>query len=151
MGQRIDSCLHESAHSVVRQLLIGDLKEMGFKKRAAYSYPVERRPFDEIGREKLGKIAVVVQAGIIAERRLCSDLGNESLKEYAISDDVRQLKGIQRIAEFSDEQMEAFKLEAAELVEAHETAIRETATELNRRSKLSGEQVLRLMEKYPPH
>ena len=151
MGQRIDSCLHESAHSVVRQLLIGDLKEMGFKKRAAYSYPVERRRFDEIGREKLGKIAVVVEAGIIAERRLCSDLGNESLKEYAISDDVRQLKGIQRIAEFSDEQMEAFEREAAELVEAYDTAIRKTATEMNRRIKLSGEQVLRLMEKYPPH
>ena len=47
--------------------------------------------------------------------------------------------------------MEAFKQEAAELLEAHETAIRKTATELNRRSKLSGEQVLRLMEKYPPH
>jgi hypothetical protein len=151
MGQRIDSCLHESAHSVVRQLLIGDLKETGLKKRLAYSYPMERRPLVEIDREKLGKIAVFLEAGIIAERRLCSDLGNESLKEYAISDDVRQLKGIQRIAEFSDEQMEAFKREAAELVEAYEMAIRKTATELNRRGKLSGEQVLRLMEKYPPH
>jgi hypothetical protein len=37
-----------------------------------------------------------------------------------------------------------------ELVETHETAIRKAATELNRRNKLNGEQLLRLMEKYRP-
>jgi hypothetical protein len=149
-GSRLDACLHESAHSVARQLLIGDLGEMGFKKSAAYSYPVVRKPFNEISPEELAKIAVVVEAGIVAEQTLCSDIGNESIKEYAISDDVRQLKGIQRIAGFSDEQMEAFAREAAELVETHETVIRKAATELNRRNKLNGEQVLQLMEKYQP-
>jgi hypothetical protein len=147
---RLDFCLHESAHSVVRQLLIGDLEEMGFRKRYAYSYPVERRPLDEMSVEKLAKIAVIVEAGIVAEGRLCSDIGNESIKAHAISDDVRQREGIQRIAGFSDEQMAAFAQEATELVEAHETAIRKTATELNRRNKLNGEQVWRLIEKYPP-
>jgi hypothetical protein len=147
---RLDSCLHESAHSVVRQILIGDLGEMGIKKWGAYSYPVERRPLDEMRVEKLAKIAVIVEAGIFAERRLCSDIGNESIKEYAISDDVRQRERIQRIAGFSDEQMTVFAQEAAELVEAHETAIRKTATELNRRNKLTGKQVSRLIEKYPP-
>jgi hypothetical protein len=82
---------------------------MGFNRSGAYSYPVERRPFREISPEQLAKIAVVVEAGIVAERTLCSDIGNESIKEYAISDDVRQLKGIQRIAGFSDQQMEAFR------------------------------------------
>jgi hypothetical protein len=147
---RLDFCLHESAHSVVRQLLIGDLGEMGFKKWGAYSYPVERRPLDEMSVEKLAKIAVIVEAGIVAERRLCSDIGNESIKAYAISEDVRQREGIQRIAGFSDEQMAVFAQEAAELVEVRETAIRKTATELNRRNKLTGNQVSRLIEKYPP-
>ena len=123
---------------------------MGFKKRAAYSYPVERKPFDEMGAEKLAKIAVVVAAGMVAERTLCGDVGNKSSKEHAISDDVRQLKGVQRIAGFSDEQMKEFECEAAEIVRRHETAIRKTATELNRRNKLTGEQVARLMEEYPP-
>jgi arginyl-tRNA synthetase len=149
MGSRMDNCLHESAHSVVRQLLIGDLGEMGFKKWGAYSYTVERRPLEEMDAEALAKIAVVVEAGMVAERKLCSNVGNESLKEHAISDDFCQLEGIQRIAGFSDEQMEAFAQEAAKLVEAHETAIRKVATELNRRNKLNGEQVTRLMEKYP--
>jgi hypothetical protein len=63
---------------------------------------------------------------------------------------VRQLEGIQRIAEFSNEQMERFAQEAAELVRSYETAIRKTATELNRRNRLNGEQVTRLLEKYPP-
>jgi hypothetical protein len=147
---RLDSCLHESAHSVARQLLIGDLGEMGLKKWGAYSYPVGRKPLDEMDTERLAKIAVIVEAGIVAERTLCSSVGNESLKNHAISDDVRQLEGIQRIAGFSDEQMGAFKREAAELVETHATAIRKTATELNRRNKLNGEQVTRLMKNYPP-
>jgi hypothetical protein len=45
---------------------------MGFMKRGAYSYPVERKPLDEMSRSKLEKIAVVVAAGIVAEesRRL---------------------------------------------------------------------------------
>jgi hypothetical protein len=150
-ASRLDTCRHESAHSVVRQLLIGDLGELGLKKWGGYSYPVERKPLDEMDAEALGKIAVVVGAGIVAERTLCSDIGNENLKEHATSDDVRQLKGIQRIAGFSGEQMEAFAQEAAKLVAAHETAIRKVATELNRRNKLNGEQVRRLMEKYPPH
>ena len=145
---RLDSCLHESAHSVARQLLIGDLGEMGLKKWGAYSYPVERKSFYEMDAERVAKIAVIVGAGIVAERTLCSDVGNDSLKEHAISDDVRQLEGIQRIAGFSDEQMGEFKREAAQLVEAHEAAIRKTATELNRRNKLNGEQVARLIEKY---
>ncbi len=147
---RLDAALHESAHSIARQLLIGDLAEMGIKRRGAYSYPAERRPFDEMAPEHLAKIAVVVEAGIVAERTLCGATGNASIKEYAISDDVRQREGIRRIAGFSDEQMEGFARQAAELVEAHETAIRKTATELNRRNKLTGEQVSRLMEKYPP-
>jgi hypothetical protein len=146
---RLDNWLHEAAHSVVRQLLIGDLGEAGITQRGAYSYPVERKPLKEIDAETLAKI-VVVEAGIVAERTLCSDVGSKSLKEYANSDDVRQREGIQGIAGFSDEQMEAFAGEAARLVEAYETAIRKTATEINRRNKLTGSQVTRLIEEYPP-
>jgi len=135
---------------VVRQLLIGDLGEMGFRKRVAYSYPVERKPFDEMSRSKLEKIAVVVAAGIVAEESLCSDVGNRSLKEFAISDDEKQLNGIQRICGFSAEEMQAFHDEAKVLVETYETTIRKVATEMNRRNKLSGEQVTRLIEKHRP-
>jgi hypothetical protein len=149
-ASRVDQCLHESAHGIARQLLIGDLGEMGIKKWGAYSYPAERRPLDEMDTDRLAKIAVVVAAGMVAERTLCNGLGNESIKEHAVSDDVRQLKGIQRIAGFSDEQMEVFEREAAGIVRSHETAIRKTATELNRRNKLTGEQVARLMEKHLP-
>jgi len=135
---------------VVRQLLIGDLGEMGFRKRVAYSYPVERKPIDEMSRSKLEKIAVVVAAGIVAEESLCSDMGNRALKEFAISDDKKQLDGIQRIYEFSAEEMQAFHDEAKVLVETYETTIRKVATEMNRRNKLSGEQVTRLIEKHRP-
>jgi hypothetical protein len=100
--RRVDSCLHESAHSVVRQLLIGDLGEMGFMKRGAYSYPVERKPFGEMSRSKLEKLAVVIAAGLAAEESLCSNVGNKSLKEFAISDE-KQLGAIQRICGFSAE------------------------------------------------
>ena len=71
---RLDNCLHEAAHSVVRQLLIGDLGEAGITKLGAYSYPVERKPLKEIDAETLAKI-VVVEAGIVAERTLCSGIG----------------------------------------------------------------------------
>ena len=123
---------------------------MGIKKWGAYSYPAERRPLDEMDTDRLAKIAGVVAAGMVAERTLCSGLGNESIKEHGVSDDVRQLKGIQRIAGFPDEQMEVFEREAAGIVRSHETVIRKTATELNRRNKLTGEQVARLMEKHLP-
>lgn len=145
---RVDSCLHESTHSVIRQLLIGDLGEMGFMKRGACSYPVERKPFDEMSSSKLEKLAVVVAAGIVAEESLCSDVGNRSLKEFAISDDEKQLDAIQRICGFSAEGTQAFHDEARVLVEAHETIIRKVATEMNRRNKLSGEKVTQLMEKH---
>jgi hypothetical protein len=147
-SRRLLSRLHESAHSVVRQLLIGDLGEMGFMKRGAYSYPVECKLFKEMSRSKLEKIAVVVAAGIVAEESLCSAVGNKSLKEVAISDDEKQLGAIQRVCGFSDEEMQAFHDEARVLVEAHETAIRKVATEMNRRNKLSGEKVRQLMEKH---
>jgi hypothetical protein len=41
----------------------------------------------------------------------------------AVMDDVRQLNGIQEIAGFSDEEMNAFMQEASELVDAHEPVI----------------------------
>ncbi len=133
---------------MVRQLLIGDLGEMGFMKRGAYSYPVERKPFDEMSRSKLEKLAVVVAAGIVAEESLCSAVGNKPLKEFAISDDEKQLDAIQRICGFSAEEMQAFYDEARVLIEAYETTIRNLATEMNRRNKLSGEKVRQLMEKH---
>ncbi len=150
-GSRLDECLHESAHSVVRQLLVGDLAEMGFKSWGAYSYPYdERKSFKEMSTDELAKIAVIVQAGIVAERTLCTNIGNKSIEEYAISNDVHQFKGIQRIAGFSEEQMDSYAEQAAKLVRDYEAAIRKVATELNRRNKLNGEQVSRLIEKYPP-
>jgi hypothetical protein len=118
---------------------------MGIKKRLAYSYPVVRRPLNEIGKEELSKIAVIAAAGIVAEYKLCNDVG--TAKDQATADDVRQFKGIQRVARFSDEEMEAFKDEAKALVETYEPVIRKVATELNRRNKLSGEHVMRLIDK----
>jgi alpha-ketoglutarate-dependent taurine dioxygenase len=75
-------------------------------------------------------------------------VGNKLLKAFAISDDEKQLAGIQRIGKFSAEEMQAFHEEARALVEAHETTIRKVATEMNRRNKLSGEKVTQLMEKH---
>ncbi len=122
-------CLHESAHSVARQLIIGDLGQVGLKKKYAYSYPVERRPFGELSKEELTKIAVVVAAGIAAEYGLCSS-GLGTSKELAIADDLRQFKAIQRICAFSNEEMQAFVEEACNIIESYETVIRKVATEL---------------------
>jgi len=142
---RRNTCLHESAHSVVRQLTIGDLHEVGVKRRGmSYSYPVERKPFDEMDRDELTKIAVVVAAGIFAEVELCSRIGD---RVNAAADDMRQWGGIRRLGSFSDEEMEAFMQEATELVRAQEGVIRKVALELDRRHRLTGEQVRRIIER----
>jgi hypothetical protein len=141
---RRNTCLHESAHSVVRQLKIGNLAEVGVVRRgASYSHPAERRPFNEMSREELAKVAVVVAAGIFAESELCYRVGDQ---EHAVEDDKRQWEGIQRLGEFSDEKMQAFRDEAAALVRSQESAIQVVARELDRRRRLTGEQVTRLMK-----
>jgi hypothetical protein len=141
---RRNTCLHESAHSVVRQLKIGNLHEVGVERRGpSYSYPVERKPFDEMDRDKLAKIAVVVAAGVVAETELCSRVGDQ---DHAVADDMRQWEGIQRLGGFSDEEMETFMREATEIVRAQKGAIRKVAIELDRRRRLTGEQVTRIIE-----
>ncbi len=140
---RRNTCLHESAHSVVRQLKLGNLGEVGVERRGtSYSYPVERRPLNEMGRDELAKIAVVVAAGIFAEAELCSSVGDQN---RAVADDMRQWEGIRRLGGFSDEEMETFMQEATEMVRAKERAIRRVALELDRKHRLTGEQVTRLM------
>jgi hypothetical protein len=143
---RWNSCLHESAHSVVRQLKIGNLHEVGVESGGvSYSYPVERKPFNEIDRDELAKIAVVVAAGIFAEAELCSRIGNQDM---AVADDLRQWEGIQRIGGFSDEEMEQFMQEATEIVCAQERVIRKVAVELDRRHRLTGDRVTQIMERH---
>jgi hypothetical protein len=137
-------CLHESGHSVARQLLLGDLRETVVERRGtSYAYPVERRPFSEMSKERLGKTAVVVAAGLVVEKELCSDIG---MKDRAVADDIRQWEGIQRIGEFTDEEMDVFWDKAIEIVHVYEGAIRRVALELDRRKKLTGAQVSRLIE-----
>jgi hypothetical protein len=146
MMDRRNTCLHESAHSVARQLLIGDLAEVAVVKNGpSYSYPVERKPLDTMDRDELAKIAVVVAAGLFAEAELCSEVGD---KERAVADDIRQWEGIRGICGFSDEEMAAFWEKTERIMRAHENVIRRMAIELDRRRKLTGEQVSRLMEKY---
>jgi hypothetical protein len=140
---RRNTCLHESAHSVVRQLKIGNLHEVGVVRRGtSYSYPAERKPLDEMDRDELAKIAVVVAAGVFAEAELCSRIGDQ---DNAVADDERQLDGIRRIGGFSNEQMETFMQEAAEIVRAQDGVIRKVALELDRRHRLTGEQVTRII------
>jgi hypothetical protein len=63
---RRNTCLHESAHSVVRQLKIGNLGEVRVERRGtSYSNPVERKPLDEMDRDELAKIAVTVPSARI--------------------------------------------------------------------------------------
>ena len=140
---RRNTCLHESAHSVVRQLKIGNLREVGVERRGtSYSYPVERKPFDEMDREELAKIAVVVAAGIFAETELCGRIGDQ---DHAVADDMRQWEGIRRLGGFSDEEMETFMQEATEIVRTQEGVIRKVALELDRKHRLTGEQVTRII------
>lgn len=143
---RRNACLHESAHSVVRQLTIGNLGEVGVERRGpSYAYPVERKPFGEMSREELAKVAVVVAAGIYAEEKLCSKVGNQN---HAVADDMRQWEAIRQLGGYSDEEMQAFFDEAAELIHRHEHVIRKMALELDRRKKMTGERVSRLIEKH---
>jgi hypothetical protein len=140
---RRNTCLHESAQSVGRQIKIGNLHEVGVVRRGmSYSYPVERRPFDEMDRDELAQIAVVVAAGVFAEAEMGSRIGDQY---NAVADDIRKWEGIRRLGSFSDEEMEAFMQEATEIVRAQEGVIRKVALELDRRHKLTGEQVTRLM------
>jgi hypothetical protein len=125
-------------------LKIGNLHEVGVERRGpSYSYPVERKPFDEMDRDELAKIAVVVAAGVVAEAELCSRVGD---RDHAVADDMRQWEGIQRLGSFSDEEMETFMREATEIVRAQEGVIRKVALELDRRRRLTGEQVTRIIE-----
>ena len=143
MMDRWNTCLHESAHSVARQLLLGDLHETGVMRRGnSYSYPVERKPFDEMSRERLGKTAVVVAAGMVAEE-LCSDVG---MKDRAGTRDRRQWEAIQQVGGFSDEETGIFLAKATEIVGGYAKVIRRAAIELDRRNKLTGELVSRLIE-----
>jgi hypothetical protein len=140
---RRNTCLHESAHSVVRQLTIGDLHEVRVVRGGeSYSYPAERKPFDEMDRNELAKLAPSLAAGIFAEAELCSRVGDQ---DSALADDMRQWEGIRRFGGFSDEEMEAFMQEAAETVRANEGVIRKVALELDRRHRLMGEQVTRII------
>ncbi len=141
---RRNTCLHESAHSVDRQLKIGNLGEVGIERKGtSYSYPVERKPLDEMDRDELAKIAVVVAAGVFAEDELCSSIGDQY---HAVADDMRQWESIRRLGNFSDEETETFREEASRIVRAQERAIRRVALELDRRQRLTGEQVTRLLE-----
>ena len=58
---------------------------------------------------------------------------------------MQQWEGIRRLGGFSDEEMETFMQEATEIVRAHERVIRKVALELDRRHRLTGEEVTRLM------
>ena len=138
---RRNTYLHESAHSVVRQLKIGNLHEVGLERRGtSYSYPVERKPLDEMDRDELTKVAVVVAAGVFPEAELCSRIGDQ---DNAVADDLRQWEGIRRLGGFSDEEMEKFMQEATEIVCTQEGVIRKVVLELDRRHRLTGEQVMR--------
>jgi hypothetical protein len=85
----------------------------------------------------------VVAAGVVAETELCSRVGDQ---DHAVADDMRQWEGIQRLGGFSDEEMETFMREATEIVRAQKGAIRKVAIELDRRRRLTGEQVTRIIE-----
>lgn len=134
-----NACLHEAAHSVVRQLVLGNLGVTGVEERgSSYSYPVECKPLVELERSELSKVAMVVAAGIFAEDELCKKIGNQN---EAVSDDIRQWEGIRRIGDFSKEEMKTLGQEASRLVREHEKAVRKVALELDRKRKLTGEQV----------
>ncbi len=79
----------------------------------------------------------------VGEVELCSRVGDQN---HAVADDMRQWEGIRRICGFSDEEMETFAQEATDIVCAQERAIRRVALELDRRQRLTGEQVTRLIE-----
>jgi hypothetical protein len=98
---------------------------------------------DDMDQDELAKIAVVVGAGIFAEAELCSRIGNQ---DNAVADDMRQWEGIRRLGGFSDEEMETFMQQATEIVRAQEGVIRKGALELDRRHRLTGEQVTRIIE-----
>ncbi len=141
---RRNTCLHESAHSVARQLTMGNLGEVGVeRRRTSYSYPAERKPLGGMDRDELAKVAVVVAAGVFAEAELCAKIGDQN---RAVADDMRQWEAIRRLGGFSDAEMEAFMREASELVRDQEGVIRKVALELDRRRRLTGEQVTRLIE-----
>ena len=141
---RRNTCLHESAHSVVRQLTMGNLGETGVeRRRASYSYPVERKPLGGMDRDELANVAVVVAAGVFAEAELCAKIGDQN---RAVADDMRQWEAIRRLGGFSDAEMETFMREASEIVRVNEGVIRKVALELDRRRRLTGEQVTRLIE-----
>jgi hypothetical protein len=93
-------------------------------------------------RDELAKIAVVVAAGVFAETELCSRIGDQ---DNAVAGDMRQWEGIRRLGSFSDEEMETFMQEATEIVRAQEGVIRKVALELDRRHRLTGEQVTRII------
>jgi hypothetical protein len=126
-------------------LKIGDLHEVGVKRGGTgYSSPAERKPFDEMDRDELAKIAVSLAAGVVAEDELCSRIGDQ---HSAVADDKLQWEEIRRLGGFSDEEMKTFIQEATAIVRAKEGVIRKVALELDRRHRLTGEQVTRIIER----
>lgn len=143
MGDRLNNCKHEAAHSVVRQILLGDLHETCMKRGNAYTSSADSTSFTDMSRGHLAKIVVIAQAGIVAEYELCDEV--EVSKEWATADDVDLLKAIQIFAGFTEAEMSGFRQQARDMVAEHERAIRKVAKELNIKKKLSGSQVSKLM------
>jgi hypothetical protein len=122
---------------VVRQLLLGNLGQMGFKKQLAYAYPVERRSYTAMSRDELANIVVVIDAALVAKETLCS----RPAVAAEIADDIKQRESIKRIAGFTDDEMKAFRTQAEELVAEHADTIRRVAKAFSQRGRLSGQQV----------
>ena len=130
--------MHEAAHSLARQELVGDLMKVWVNDKGGGKS--EHPPIDigTLSGQQLADLAVIIFAGVHGEREL---VPKHALTEQIIALDYQQARQVQKYGEFSDEKMEELKQIAREFVLAHEKKIRAVAKELNLRGRLRGEQV----------
>lgn len=135
---RSSAALHEAAHALVRQELMGDLKRVRVNDKGAGKS--EHRPVDlsTLSGQQLANLALIIFAGVHVEKELIPE---HALSEWVIALDIEQAQKVQRWGQFSDEKMEELKEDAREIVLAREREIHAVARELNLRGRLSGEQV----------
>ncbi|MDP9439268.1 MAG: hypothetical protein M3P49_11060 [Actinomycetota bacterium] len=138
----MSAALHEAAHSVVRQTLIGNLTRVWVndKGEGKSEYP----PIDHatLSRDELAATAVVILAGVHAERRL---IPAHQLTEAVIKADLAQARTATRLGGFSDDEMKALDEQAGRFVTEHEPSIRTVAKRLNLCGRLRGAQVSEIM------
>lgn len=139
---RSAAALHEAAHSVARQSLIGNLTRVWVNDKGGGKSEHPLTDLTTISQDELAATAVIIFTGVHAERRL---IAAHKLTEVVSALDLEQARTVARVGGFSEDEMRALVEKAGCFVDEHEAEIRTVAKRLNLCGRLRGAQVSEIM------